>query len=269
MTNRLTRPQGPRRRCRGNRALERAWSLPRRRRSVAAATVLALTALTAHTRPADAAPGFASAYARSLWVLAADSTVQAAGAPASKATRTGLWLDVDGGARRGQHGMVWGARLGWTGAGATRADALVASAVGGAARFGVARSVLGWNRLWAGELAVTADLWAAYDTAAWYSTGLRAAPRLGLRLLLGYGAPVRGRLRLDLAPALAVATAAGVATDLSGVWLRLGVDVGPVTVGAWARMIADLGWANPDQAARQDVSAGLSVGLRVGRGGAR
>ncbi len=217
---------------------------------------------------AVAKPGFSSAGANRLWVGAAELAATK-GAPTDAAVRAGVWLDVDGGARSSQSGSIWGLRLGWVGSGTTATDAMAAAAVGAAGRVGVATSAWAWNAWLPGELLLTTDLWVAYDKATWYGSGVRAAPRIGVRVLLGYGAAVRARLRVDVAPALFVAAKPGTSVSLSAVWLRFGVDVGPVTVAAWTHVAlgdqdGPSGWRRV-----QDRALGVAVGLRSGRGRAR
>ena len=116
---------------------------------------------------------------------------------------------------------------------------------------------------------VTADLWAAYDKATWFSAGFRAAPRLGLRALFGYGSAVRARLRVDVAPVMIVSERTGQDTRLSAIWLRAGIDLGPVTIGGWGRLVAGSRVNATPSRGLQDLSVGVSLGLRTGRGGRR
>ncbi len=206
---------------------------------------------------AHAASGLASARADRLLVVGATQTAADQGR-----TRAGLWLDVDGGHR--ESGLTWGLRLGWQGE--DQGDAvqvLGAGGLAGSGRVGYALGVLAWNGGWAGELILSSDVWLAWDRSTWWSEGGRVAPRVGLRLLLGYGAPVRARVRVDVAPAVFASGQQQV--QMSALWLRVGLDVGPVTVGLWGmafdgKVQQGGAWRSP-----REVGAGVAIGLRAGR----
>ncbi|MCO4763514.1 MAG: hypothetical protein KC502_18500 [Myxococcales bacterium] len=174
-----------------------------------------------------------------------------------EAKGTGAWLDIDAGARDGVLGVSWGLRLGWIGKGESPIVGLTNGQFAAQGRLGLARSVYAWNAIWPGELLLTADLWGAYDRRFGRKTGLEAAPRLGIRLLLGYGDGIRGRLRFDVAPGLMSESP----TTASAAWLRAAFDVGPISLGAWMQLRMGCGGAD----AHCGRSAGLALGYRRGR----
>jgi len=217
---------------------------------------------------ACAKSGFASAGAEQVWVGAAQ-LAELSGAPANESVRLGFWLDLDGGQRREAYGSSWGLGIGWVGAAASASAAVARASLGLDGRYGVASSVYAWNAWWPGELLLTSDLWLGYDKATWYTSGFRAAPRIGARLLLGYGGAIRARLRVDVAPTLLVAKADGREVALYAIWVRAGIDVGLFTVAGWMRVVAGRranasGWRDVG-----DTSLGLAIGIRTGRGRSR
>ncbi len=235
--------------------------------AVAAFAVMTCGLTAAPTR-AHARPGFASAGAQSLLVVGA--TYERIDADVAGATeRIGARLDLDGGDRGGPLGVTWGLVLGFDQQGTDAVGQLGDGKLHFPTRGGFASSVRAWNRVWPGELLLTADLHVAYGDNVWWADGLRVAPRLGLRVLLGYGLPVRMRLRVDIAPAVFAVAPDGLDTAASTARVRLGIDVGGFTLGVWAmaaqvqarRTNSDVGnaWAKADE-----LGVGIAIGLRRG-----
>ena len=119
----------------------------------------------------------------------------------------------------------------------------------------------------AGELLLTADLWASRDSANWWADGFALAPRIGARLLLGYGHGIRWRVRIDIAPTILASNAQGIDASAARAWVRAGVDFGGFTVGAWL-MASRITARRTDRdegsewATGSEVGAGLAFGLR-------
>ncbi|MCB9738930.1 MAG: hypothetical protein H6747_06655 [Deltaproteobacteria bacterium] len=119
----------------------------------------------------------------------------------------GLALRLDSGVRDGAAGLTFGLDAGAVTAGlgsgkggddpgADKPSLLLAGRVGGV------WGLHGWNLLWPGELLLVSEAELRYDVEHPWLRGWRLLPRIGLRVIVGHGSWLVGRLDADVAPSV-------------------------------------------------------------------